>query len=265
MGYWQNREAKAQEKLTKQSIKKVEAQLARYYASTMKKILGDFEKVYLKIFQDIKEGETPSPANLYKLDTYWQMQAQLTAELRNLGEKQAALLGANFTKHFQTIYKSLSLESEKMFATIDKTVAKEMINQIWCADGIAWSQRIWNNTAKLKQELNQGLIDCLVAGRKTSELKRVLQNRFGVSYSRANTLVRTEMAHIQTQAAAKRYQDMGIEKYQIRGNEEDTCGGHAIDCHEMDGKEFYYREMKVGVNAPPFHPNCRCCIVPVVD
>lgn len=268
MGYWEDRQATTQDKLTQKNVKQVEAQMRKYYASTMEKILGQFEKTYNKVFSSIEDGREPTPADLYKLDTYWQQQAQLTDELIKLGDKQAALLSKRFTEQYIAIYEALAIPGEATFNTIDKALATEMINQVWCADGETWKARIWKNTNKLKQELNQGLIDCLVAGRKTTDLKKVLQERFGVSYSRADTLVRTEMAHIQTQAAAKRYEDAGLEKYRIRGNEDDTCGTNhsgGRDCHDEDGNTYFYREMKVGVNAPPFHPNCRCCIIPVVD
>ena len=115
------------------------------------------------------------------------------------------------------------------------------------------------------ERLNEQLLNTVITGKKTTELKNLLQERFGVSYSRANTLVRTELAHIQTEAAKKRYEDYGLEQYEILGNDDDTCGNHSVDCHEMDGKVFYYHEMSVGKNAPPFHPNCKCCIVPVVN
>jgi SPP1 gp7 family putative phage head morphogenesis protein len=263
--YWAERQAKAQEKLTQKNVKQVEAQLGRYYASTMKKILGQFETIYNNVSSNIEDGKTPTPADLYKLDSYWQMQNQLQTELRKLGDFETALLGKKFMVEFQEIYKTLAIPGEKAFSTIDAAMAKEMVNQVWCADGVAWSQRVWNNTGKLQQELNENLIDCLVTGKKTTDLTKRLEERFNVSYSRANTLVRTEMAHIQTQAAAKRYEDYGLEKYEILGNDDDSCGNHGVDCHALDGKQFYYREMKVGVNAPPFHPNCKCCIVPVVE
>jgi SPP1 gp7 family putative phage head morphogenesis protein len=73
------------------------------------------------------------------------------------------------------------------------------------------------------------------------------------------------MAHIQTQAAKQRYQDYGLTEYEILGNDDDSCGGGKVDCHELNGKKFKYSEMVVGKNAPPFHPNCKCCIVPVVE
>lgn len=263
--YWEERQAKVQEKLTQKNIKQVEAQMAKYYASTMKKTLVNFEKVYNHILNNLVEGKNPSPADLYKLDTYWQAQSQLQAELRKLGDKTTELLSKKFVEQYQSIYKALAIPGERAFNTIDKDIAKEMINQVWCADGVMWSQRVWKNTAKLQQELNDKLIECLVTGKKTTDLTKSLTERFNVSYSRSNTLVRTEMAHIQTQAAAKRYEDYGLDKYEILGNDDDSCGNHGVDCHKLNGKVFYYKDMKVGVNAPPFHPNCKCCILPVVE
>ena len=77
--------------------------------------------------------------------------------------------------------------------------------------------------------------------------------------------MRTEIAHIQTVAAAQRYKDYGIAEYEILGNDDDSCGNHGIDCHKLDGKRFKYSEMITGVNAPPFHPNCKCSIIPVIN
>ena len=265
MSYWAERLAKAQERLTNKNVRQTEAQMRKYYNSTMKKVLDDFESTYNKLLLSIEEGREPTPADLYKLDKYWQMQTQLRKELQKLGDKQAVLLAKEFELHFFDVYYSFGIPGESAFNTISTEGAQQMINQIWCADGKTWSQRIWDNISKLQQTLNEGLIDCIVTGRKPTELKNILQERFGVSYSRADTLIRTEMAHIQTQAAKQRYEDYGLKEYEILGNDDDSCGNHSVDCHEMDGKRFTYAEMSPGKNAPPFHPNCRCCIVPVVE
>ena len=258
MGYWEDRFTKTQDKLTQKKIKEVEAQMRKYYASTMQKILGQFEETYLKVFSSIAEGKEPTPADLYKLDTYWQMQVQLTEELNKLGDKQAKLLSKQFVEQYKNIYEAIALKGEATYNTIDSALAKEMINQVWCADGVSWSQRIWTNTNLLQQELNDGLIDCLVAGRKASELKKVLQERFNVSYSRADSLVRTEMAHIQTQAAKQRYQDAGITQVKVwASKDERRC--------EVCGK-LHEKIYPAGAKMPiPAHPRCRCCIVPVID
>ena len=258
MNYWAERVAKAQTKLTNKSIRQTEAQLKKYYAQTMQKTLDNFEKTYNKVLSSIDEGRTPTPADLYKLDTYWQLQAQLRAELQKLGDRQIVLLSKNFELHFFEIYYSFGIPGEKAFSTLDVAGATQMINQIWCADGKSWSQRIWNNTERLLETLNEGLVECVVAGKKTSELKNILQERFGVSYGRADALVRTEMAHIQTQAATQRYKDYGLQEVEIWADEDerrcDICG----DLHE--------KRYPLGAQVPiPAHPRCRCCVVPVVE
>lgn len=258
MGYWEDRFSATQDKLTQKNVKQVEAQMRKYYASTMEKILGLFELTYNKVFSSIAEGKEPTPADLYKLDTYWQQQSQLTEELTKLGDKQAALLSKKFMEQYQGIYEAIAIPGETTFNTVDKAMAAEMINQIWCADGVSWSQRVWKNTSKLQQELNDTMIECLLAGRKPTELKKLLQERFNVSYSRADALVRTEMAHIQTQAAKQRYVDAGVTEVMVWASPDerrcDVCGKLHKKRYPANGK------MPI-----PAHTNCRCCVIPIVE
>lgn len=263
--YWAERQALAQSKLTTKSIRATEEQLKKYYRKSMEKTLDSFEKTYNKIFHNIQEGQEITPADLYKLDKYWEMQGQLQKELERLGDKQIGLLTNDFKNHYEKIYNSIALKGEPLFNTLNDEMAQQMINEIWCADGKTWSQRVWVNMNKLKQTLNDELLHCVITGAKPTVLRERLTNEFDkISRGRANTLIRTEMAHIQTQAAKQRYLDYGLTQYEILGREEDKCG-HEPDCNEQDGERYYFANMKVGENAPPFHPNCRCCIVPVVD
>ena len=133
-----------------------------------------------------------------------------------------------------------------------------MINSVWAADGKSWSARIWDNTSKLAETLNEKLIECVVAGKNPSELKKALMERFNVSFNQADALARTELAHIQTEAAKKRYEDTGIQYVQIWADEDerrcDVCG------------KLHEKIYPVGASVPiPAHPRCRCCIIPVVD
>lgn len=256
--YWAERQAKAQTNLTNKGVAATEKQLKKYYSSSMKKVLGQFEKTYDKLLSSVSEGKQPTPADLYKLDKYWQMQGQLKNELQKLGDKQASLLSKQFEKQFKNIYDSIALKDSGYFGTIDNSTVQQMINQIWCADGKSWSQRIWTNTDKLQQTLNDNLIDCVLTGKKTSELKKTLQNDFQASYTRADTIVRTEMAHIQTQAAQQRYKDLGIQEVEIWADEDERR------C-DMCGK-LHEKRYKVNEQVPiPAHPRCRCCVIPVVD
>lgn len=265
MNYWAKRQAEIQEALANKSEKKIKQQLMKYYGTSAKRVIENFERVYNKLLAQQAEGKEITPADLYKLDSYWAAQAQLRNELQKLGEKQVSLLTKEFEIMFFEVYYSIAPEGLQAFNTIDAAAAQQMINAIWLADGKNFSQRIWGNTERLIESLNEQLILTVTTGKKTTDLKKSLQERFGVSYSRANTLVRTELAHVQTMAAKQRYEDYGLKYYEILGNDDDSCGNHSVDCHKMDGKRFSYAEMNVGVNAPPFHPNCRCAIVPIVE
>lgn len=257
--WWIERQAKAQNALTDKGIAATQKQLQNYYSSTMRRVIDLFELTYSRIADSaINYGREPTPADLYKLDAYWQLQGQLSEQLEKMGNKEAKLLSKNFTNEWLTIYRNVALPGGTAFATIDTAQAAQLINAVWCADGKTWKERIWHNTEQLREALNQGLTDCVIAGVSPAKLKQRLIDEFGVSYGRADTLVRTEMAHIQTAAAEQRYKDAGVRRVQIWAKEDertcDICG----KLHE----KFY----TLGEQIPlPAHPKCRCCIVPVIE
>lgn len=258
MSYWQDRYSKSQNKLTRKNIKKVEAQMRKYYISSMKRTIADFEDVYTKLVNTMAEGIAPTPADLYKLDSYWKMQGQLKKELQILGSRQVKALASAFEANFFDVYYSIALPSTKEFTTVDKEIVKQLINHIWVADGKMWSQRIWDNTSKLASTLNEALINCVVNGKEVGHLRDALLERFNVSYSQADSLARTELAHIQTQAAKKRYEDYGIQEVEVWADEDER---RCKVCGKLHQKRY-----PIGAEPPiPAHPRCRCCIVPVVE
>lgn len=260
--YWLKRQAETASALTTKSINETNVQRAKYYRDAMRRIISDFEKTYDKVITAFGQDKQVTPADLYKLDRYWKMQAEMREELKKLGDKEAALLSEKFERHWKDIYESAAVPSEDNFVKYSSRNAAEMINEIWCADGKNWSQRVWHNVGKLQEELNSSLLDCVISGKTTKELKQQLQKDFGVSYNRAKSIVNTEMAHIQTQSAAQRYKDSGVEYYEfLADTDKSTCD----ICAALDGKRFKLIEMQPGENAPPMHPNDRCCIIPVIE
>lgn len=257
--YWQDRLGKSQQELTKKGVAKTEKQLIKYYTQSMETVVKEFENTYLKLLETMVDGKQPTPADLYNLGKYWELQGQLKLELEKLGDKQAALFSKRFTQQYLDVYNSFALKDvDGYFHTVDRATAQQMINNIWCADGKSWSSRIWTNTDKLQQTLNDNLIDCVVTGKKSTELKNILQEEFEVSYRRADSIVRTEMAHIQTQAAQQRYKDSGITEVEVWADLDerrcDICG----ELHET-------RHNINGAMPVPAHPNCRCVVIPVVE
>lgn len=232
--------------------------MAKYYKKAMDNVISSFEATHKKLLKTMEDGREPTPADLYKLDKYWQMQGQLKKELELLGNKEIEALSKTFTNAYKDVYDNLAIQGGAMFAEVDKKAAEQVMQQIWCADGKTWSQRIWTNTDKLQQMLNDQLLDCVITGKKTTELKNLLQERFQVSYSAADSLVRTEIAHIQTQAARDRYIDAGVAEVEVWADKDER---RCDVCGKLHEKRFKVTE-KIPV---PAHPRCRCTIIPVVE
>lgn len=215
-----------------------------------------FENVVDKLIQAVGEGRAPTPADLYKLDTYWQMLSQASKELDKLCNKEIKLLEKQFIEAYQDIYNNVAIKStSQAFSTLDRKGVQQIINAIWCADGQSWSSRVWKGKQYLLETLNEELVSIVAAGKKSGELKKRLQARFSVSYSQADALVRTEIAHIQTEATKKRYTDYGIKEVQIWADADER---RCEVCGQLHKKIY-----PVGAAVPiPAHPRCRCCIVP---
>ena len=258
MGYWEDRQAATQAALTKKNIAQTEKQLRTYYRKARFNAMGKFMNTYNHIYRAIEAGREPTPADLYKLDTYWQLQGEIREELIRLGDKNAAEMSKRFMAQWQDIYNSYAIRDEGHFSKIDYQAAQQMINEIWCADGKSWSSRIWTNIGELQEALNEELLNCLINGNSPRQLRERLMYQFNVSWSKADSLVRTEMAHIQTKAAEQRYKDGGIKRVQVWADEDerrcDVCG----NLHE----KVYMIGEKIPI---PAHPRCRCCIVPVIE
>lgn len=258
MAYWQDRMHASQNAVSAKTQKEIDKHVRKYYQQISKQVIADYESLFNEIVAKQAAGEAISPATLYAMDKYWAMNAQLTKRLSKMGSKLQAIMTKLFQIAYWRSYNSIKIDGLKAFTTLDDAAVQQIINSVWCADGKSWSQRIWNNTALLQQTLDEQLIHCVVAGKKTTQLKELLQDRFNVSYGRADALVRTEIAHIQTEAAKQRYTDYGIQQVEIWADKDerrcDVCG------------KLHKKKYPVGAQVPiPAHTNCRCCIVPVVE
>lgn len=256
--YWNERIAQMQERIRNKRESEINKQINKYYKQAMDKVIQDFEDTYNAIEQKKEEGKEVAIANLYKLDRYWRLQGQLKNELEKLGNKQAKLLSRDFEILFFEIYNSLDVVSDVEFTRINREGALQLINAIWCADGKDFKQHIWGNTNKLVETLNEELVHCVITGKKTSDLKKLLRERFNVSHLQANTLVQTEMSHIQNTAARQRYNDMGVKEFQVWASKDERrckkCGKLHKTVHSI-----------TEASPVPVHPRCRCSIIPVID
>lgn len=128
--------------------------------------------------------------------------------------------------------------------------------------GANYSKRIWGNTRGLAKELKTQMTLAYLTGKNESEIAGELANKYATGAAYAWRLVRTESAYVSGQAQAAADQEAGIDSYKIIATLDLRTSNI---CREMDGKEFAYKDMEVGVNFPPFHPFCRTTVLSELD
>lgn len=256
MAYWNNRMAMARDELLVLGTKEVDKKLIKEYKRAWDNIELKITRLYDKIMVDGK----PSMAELYRFNRYYELMAQINSVLTKLGKKEEMVIGTKLTELYLTTGKQTASQIGISFSLINKEAVKNIINEVWCADGKSWSDRIWADKGKLQDELMSALMDCIIQGKSRDKVVAELAQRMGVSKSNANRLVRTELNHIQTRSAIDRYKEAGFEEYEILA----TLDKRTSEiCRNQDGKKYKILQYNPGVTAPPFHPNCRTTIIPV--
>lgn len=120
-----------------------------------------------------------------------------------------------------------------------------------------WSSRIWERQSELRDIVKKGVDDTVLRGRGTNVLINNLRKEFDVSYGYARRLAVTESARVYSEAQKANYEANGVEEFEIM-TELKACQ----ICQPFNGKIFKVSELVPALNAPPFHPNCRCTTVP---
>lgn len=231
-----------------------------------------------------------APAYGYRISRLEALQDQVYFDAKAVGVREVKydrgrLLDTYKTAYYRTTFNlSQSVGHNVPFERISDRRAARAIEQYWTPDpeslGQNFSQRVWNNTTELAENVREIVTEGLLTGGNYKDMADRLQAQMGdVSAQkviqpdgsartvltgsgakyRATRLIRTEGNHITGQAVMESYEDAGIEKYIYRSLLElRTCKR----CGKLDGKRFPVKEQQVGVNMHPMHPNCRCFVVP---
>lgn len=125
-----------------------------------------------------------------------------------------------------------------------------------------FSERIWSQQDLLKNDLYGILSTALIQGRNPREFIPKVRKSFDVTRYQAERLLRTELTRVRIQAQAESYEANGIDEYEYV-----ACGLRDVCplCKELDKQIFKLKDMEIGENAPPRHPNCHCSTAPYSD
>lgn len=148
------------------------------------------------------------------------------------------------------------------FAALNQRLIDEVLKRPWASDGKNFSDRVWSNKQKLINELNTTLSQGVILGKDPSKIISAMSKKLDVSKTAAGRLVMTESAAFASRAQEDCFKELDVEEYEIVA----TLDSHTSEiCQDMDGKVFKMSERQIGVNAPPFHVNCRTTTAPHFD
>ena len=186
--YWQLRQAN---EIYNESLKKSEQELGIQYLRLAEKTKKDLLLLYTDIQDQRLKGEEVLVSHLYKFDKYYELLNNLNQNLNSLGLKEIAIYNDNLDQLYKANFELLG-KSYNFSGFLNDQQVEKAINAIWCKDGKHWSNRVWNNKKKLQEIIQNGIIDCVAAGKPKEQMITRLMKDMSSGYSQADRIARTE-------------------------------------------------------------------------
>lgn len=207
-----------------------------------------------------------APAYRYRINRFQELQKAIDDMMANIYSQEKDISTAHYidTAHesyYRTTYNlQHDIGYEYDFASVDSKKVDKLLKNRW--SGANYSERIWNNTQTLADELKENLLLGMLTGMSEREMRDRLTERFQVSNFKARRLIETESAYISTMMDMEAYKEADV----------DTLRFIAIHdfktskiCRSLDCTYVKLNEAVAGKNVPPMHPHCRSRTEPVID
>ena len=127
-------------------------------------------------------------------------------------------------------------------------------------DGKTYSSRIWHNKNQVAKTLKKEINNFLNGKTDINTISKNIKYRFDVNYNISNRLVRTEIAKTQCEANEVWANEHNIKKQLFCAT---LDGKTSKICQSLDGTIYNFNDEDKKI--PPLHPNCRSCLIDIVD
>jgi len=118
----------------------------------------------------------------------------------------------------------------------------------------------WSIPQATRDEIQALTTEAVSEGWATDRLAAALRDAAAFSRDRAQTVARTEVAMADTQGSIEGWRASG----QVSAKEWLTAPDCCDECLDLDGEVVGIDE-QFEDGDPPLHPNCRCCLLPVLS
>lgn len=204
--------------------------------------MEDFAKKYPEY-----EHLLPVRESIYKLDRLQGLQQAIYIQQLEIGAIEQKM----FQVHLETLAASGYIAAGGR-NLLNMGALKKLVNAKWL-DNKNFSDRIWDNKAKLTQYLHNDFRNAVIRGDSYDRCVKELQRRFGVGKSEAYRLIYTEGTHVMNEASMTAFEGAYNEYKYVAIMDDRTSDV----CAALNGEVFQIKDRMPGVNFPPMHPRCR--------
>ena len=207
--------------------------------------MDEFEKKYPE-YADLM----PIRESIYKLNRLEGLQQSIRLQQRELG----AITNRELKEHLAILaYKSTGAADKIMGLAVNSSAMKLFSGTAWSGEA-DFSQRIWQNTDKLADYLNNDIANGFARGDSYERLIKNVRSRFiNVAKNDAYRLIYTEGTYVMNESSASVF-EKDFEDYEFQVADNNACPV----CKALNGKKFKFSQRVPGRNFPPMHPWCRC-------
>lgn len=130
--------------------------------------------------------------------------------------------------------------------------------------GQTFSERLWKNSEQLMQKLELGISETMLMGKNPKAWSKIFRSELKDNIKNAKQVIDrlavTEAGRVQIMAQEDSYRRNDFTMYEII-TEPDACK----ICLEHNEQVYNTEDLQIGLNAPVWHPNCRCTTTPYVS
>lgn len=247
--YWIKRQTEAAQKRYETSSEEMMNELKKIYESMSKTMSKEVDEIYFKLLED-----EITRTDIWTYKHYRDLSDRMAILAAKVGVEEERILNTQLEIALKEIYKETPIPGAS-FSLINETVIKQLIVTPW--NDKHYSQRIWDNKAKMLERLKKGLTESIVLGKSKDKAVKDIMEKCSVSFNDADRLVRTELMHVINTGQRQRYKDNGYKQIEVIAYEDDrTCE----QCSSLDGKIF-----DIDDDPLPVHTRCRCTTIPVIE
>ena len=234
-------------------------EIAKIQKKSVQTILDEIAKIILEynVADAVMDISVQEKAKLKK-----QMNNLINDILKGEYESEKDVIANNLIDVAEDTYYSscyiYGLGTSYTLVPVRQDILNDIINKK--IDGKTYSKRIWKNKNQVAKMFKKEINDFLNGKTDVNSISKNIKHKFDINYNVSNRLVRTEIAKVQCEANEVWAKQHNIKKQLFCATLDKRT---SKICQSLDGKIYDFDDEDKKI--PPLHPNCRSCLIDIVD